>query len=292
MMTLSTAILQFFQARQAERISQNTLSDYQYTYRRFMGWIGSDPLIGHIDAATIRAFMASTGNVSKKTALNYHIGLSSLWTWMVSTGLVDHNIVRQVRPPKAETREIIPYNRDEIMALLQASAEGRQTERNRAVILTLLDTGVRATEICELRMRDLSLSARSILVFGKGSKERRLRISAPTSDTIQGYLEVKPSHRMLYLTEQNQPCNRHMIRKMLERVGLRAGVPDVTAHRFRHTFAIESLRNGMNIYALQKALGHTTLDMVKRYLALVQADLDNQMDLSSPVVKWQLGSHP
>ncbi len=289
MITLSSAIEQFIDERQAERLSRHTLDDYGYTYRRFANWIGYDPYVQSVSVDTIRGFLASTNDVSKKTTLNYHIGLSSLWHWMTEKNLVEQNVVRMVRPPRPEFREIIPYHRDEIKYMLEIATKGDLVARDQAIILMLLDTGIRATELCSLRMRDLSLSRRQILVYGKGSKERRLRFSIPTLEGLQIYLSSRMNSRFVFITEQLQPMNRHALRQMITRLGLRSGVPDANCHRFRHTFAIESLRNGMNIYALQKALGHTTLDMVKRYLALVQADLDEQMTRSSPVRAWRLG---
>lgn len=82
--------------------------------------------------------------------------------------------------------------------------------------------------------------------------------------------------------------NRKALRLVLKRAGERSGVRGVYPHRFRHTFATEYLRNGGNIYTLQSILGHSSLDMVRRYLAIVQADLDAQHRSASPVKNWRL----
>ena len=82
--------------------------------------------------------------------------------------------------------------------------------------------------------------------------------------------------------------NRDALLKLLIRLGAKAGVRDCHPHRFRHTFAVNFLRNGGNAFELQMALGHTTLQMVQTYLALAQADLDAAHRKASPVENWRL----
>uniref|UniRef100_A0A7C4PLW1 Site-specific integrase n=1 Tax=Anaerolinea thermolimosa TaxID=229919 RepID=A0A7C4PLW1_9CHLR len=75
---------------------------------------------------------------------------------------------------------------------------------------------------------------------------------------------------------------------MLAELGDKSSVSHVFPHRFRHTFAIQFLRNGGNIYSLQKILGHSTLDIVKRYLAIAQYDVDHDHIVASPMKCWDL----
>ena len=173
MSTLQSVIAQYIQARRASRYSEHTIRDYQNAFRLFTAFVGEDCVFEEITSRTITAFMASehVQSVTKKTALNYHTALSSLWHWAVENEYVTENIVRKVKPPVPEQREIIPLTRAEITRLLNACATGSSPARDRAVILVLLNTGIRASEIGSLRVRDLTLPERRLLVMGKGRKK-------------------------------------------------------------------------------------------------------------------------
>ena len=152
--TLSSAISKFNEAKRAQRLSENTLSDYGNTFRKFSKFAGENRDITTIDVTCIEQFLANTGNVSKKTTLNYHTALSSLWTYLVRIGRADLNIVRQVVPPRPDAIQILPFSRHELVALLDSTENTRCSIRDKAIILLLLDTGMRSSEICSIQMKD------------------------------------------------------------------------------------------------------------------------------------------
>jgi len=88
-------------------------------------------------------------------------------------------------------------------------------------------------------------------------------------------------------TAEGQPLDRVGLGKLILRIGQRAGVINAHPHRFRHTFAINFLRNGDNAYALQMMPGHSTMEMVKRYPALAQANVEVAHRQASPVANWR-----
>ena len=304
--TLSQAIEGYFVAAHARRLSRHTLRDYDNTFRRFEAFLDSDPPLAEIGVAEVTAFLGSLNGLSDKTVLNYHTGLAALWTWAVKEGVVEQHVVRKVERPKPEKREISPYSLRDIKAMLEACDRTRDYARpgkrrcsharptalrDRAMVLLLLDTGMRASELCNLRLQDLDVKNRSLLVMGKGEKERRVRISPRTAQAIWRYLATRDAKRessFLFTSKTEQPLERNNLRTTLERIGERAGVTGVTLHRFRHTFAIQFLRNNGHIIALQRLLGHSTLEMVTRYLAIAQADLENAHREASPVANWLL----
>ena len=309
--SLSQAIEGYELAAYARRLSKRTLADYGNTFRKLFLYLGEDPPIGEITRGQLQGFLAAQDSVGAKTLLNYHTGLSALWRWAAGEGLVDRNMVREIEPPRPELRAIEPYSEGDVQAMLQALARSRRykrprdgsptnhgidevvTARNRAIVLLLLDSGLRASELCGLRMADVDLRNRKLKVLGKGSKERILRFSATTGTALWRYLASKEKDgkvpgRPLFTTIEDRPLTRDNLYHTMQRIGERAGVAMANVHRFRHTFAIQYLRNGGNPYALQMGLGHSTMEMTKRYLAIAQADLETDHRVASPVANWRL----
>lgn len=320
--TLAQAIDGYLLDAAARQLSPHTIADYTNSFRKLQAYLGKDPPIAGITADQLRAFLADLSAprapagvaarparpLSKKQIRNIHTGLSALWTWAQAQRIVADHPLHHIARPRAEQRAIIPLTQAEVKTLLDAcdrsrpyvrpgkrrSDHGRPTgERDRAIILLLLDTGLRATELCELELRHVDLKARCLLTYGKGDKERALPLSARTARAIWSYL-IHAGRKgdlltePLFTTRDAAPMNRGSLLQLLGSLGARAGVADVHPHRFRHTFAINFLRNGGNAYELQMALGHTTLEMVKHYLQLADTDLAKAHQHASPVEHWRL----
>jgi site-specific recombinase XerD len=326
--TLSQALDGYLLDAHARGLSPHTIEDYSRTFRRFRGHIG-DPILTSITADDIRHFMAElkgtpvtpagiaprpTQTLSNKTMRNVHGALSSLWTWAISEGLAETHVVRAVSRPKPEQQAIEPYSQDDVTAMLDACARSipytrpgqrectnaRTTaQRDKAIILLLLDTGARVSEITgdpalgrpPLQVQDVDQRNLRIKVTGKGAKERLIPISAPTSKAIWRYLLTRPDAEptdALILSSTGYELSRTGLLRIIQRLGRRADIPNAYVHRFRHTFAINFLKNGGNALELKRLLGHTSLDMVERYVAIARVDLERAHKKASPVTNWRL----
>lgn len=293
-------------ACRARRLSPHTIEDYERTLNKFSKFLNNDPPIQDITLQHIEQFLSSNPKLSNKSILNSYIGLSSMWTWLVKEEIAKDNLVRKLKAPKPQKTEITPLNEDELKAILGALGKSKiyvirgkpvnhslgNMERNRAIILLMLDTGVRASELCDLKIEDLDNRNNRIFVRqGKGMKERLLPFSPRTGQMIWRYLasrkETRPSDP-LFASRDNGPIDRRKLAEMFSVIGQRAGVKGFHPHRLRHTFAIMYLRNGGNAYTLQTMLGHSSMEMVRHYLQLAQIDLDTAHKRASPVENWRL----
>lgn len=307
--TLEQVTQGFILSIEARHLSKYTIRNYTTEINCFVAFVGGNTPFAEVNKQHIELFLKSLTHLTNKTILHYHTSLSALWTWAVRENLAPQHVVRMVAPPKAESREIQPFTESEVKAMLSAVARskayhrpGKRTsdhglmhaDRTRAIILLLLDTGIRVGELTDLKRYQLDQRNNRIQVLGKGAKERSVPFSPRTAQALWRYLASRPDaepDKPLFTTslnKTNRKIDRTQIGKILKRVGLRAGVKDVHPHRFRHTFAIQYLRNGGDPYTLQRLLGHSTLDMVKRYLYLAQIDIDRAHKRASPVDNWAL----
>lgn len=308
-MQLDYAIEGYWLAKRRD-FSPNTVADYQLTFRRFGEFVGKTRDLKDITSDDANRFLNHLRDDlghSQKTVLNAWIALSSFWTWAERDLAVVHLLRGKVNRPRPHRRPSAPYSEADVRALLTAcergagwdSAHGQHVEakratalRDRAIMMVLLDTGVRASELTALRMRDYEPKRGQLIIHhGKGDKKRVVFLGAASKQALWKYLASRPGAKQddpVFTTRTGQPLDRCALRLMIERAGERAGVPDAGVHRFRHTFAINFLRNGGNLLALQDLLGHERLDTVRIYAKLAEVDLERQQKGASPADRWRL----
>jgi len=277
-LTLNIAIEGFLLECHARSLSKHTILQYKTTLERFYHQIG-DKFVNDITLSEITKFLNAYNYMKPKSVLNLHIALSAFWSWLQRQGYVEENIIHRIPRPKPQQVAINPFTESEIKLLF--SALGRKAERNRAILLLLLDTGIRASELINLKKSDIDLKTKHIRIWGKGNKERIIPISAKTASALFKIISQSDTEYPLGIT-------RTRLTHLLNCIGARAGVANVHPHRFRHTFAVLYLRNGGDVFSLQSILGHSSMEMVKKYLTLAQVDVDQAHQKASPVENMRL----
>lgn len=309
-MRLSDAVEGFLLFKAVD-CSKHTLRDYDNTFRQWMAFLEDDPLVEEVQAAHVQRFLyylRVDRELKPKTVKNALTGISSFFSWAEIELKVAHVVRGRVRLPNVKAPEIIPLTQKETKDLIRAcarsaswqSARRTTTEakrptrwRDRAIILALLDTGSRAQELCDLKVGDVNMDSGAVVIRrGKGGKERIVYLGKIAREALWRYLakrDFKDKGDPLFMTSKRGPMDRHALRKMLRLAGLRAEISEpVYPHKLRHTFAINYLRNGGDIYTLQRLLGHSSLDMVRRYLSIAEVDLEQTHRRASPVDNWRL----
>jgi site-specific recombinase XerD len=257
-------------------------------FRRFFAYIGN----GHLTSGGRWGNPRLTKPASPRTIQYYFNYLRGFCRWLQSENVIDESPMTGLLVPRVERDPIQPFNTEQINALLAAAAQSVQPKRNEAILLFMLDTGVRASELCSLSYKDLELhgSYGQATVLGKGRKKRTLPFSRRAARAMWQYLRdsPRPEHSAVFLSDRGQgagaPFTRSGLLQLFERLGAAAGIRGVrcSPHTMRHTFAINFLRAGGNTFTLQQILGHTALHMTMKYCAIAQADIENQHKMFSP----------
>jgi integrase/recombinase XerC len=235
----------------------------------------------HLEA--FQAWMIETRSAA--TALNKHKCLQQFFKWlMVDEEEIDQSPMARVRQPKMP-KHLIPIIRDDDTKRILDTCKGKSFVqlRDEAIIRMLSNTGARLSEVANLNLEDVDLSLDTVRFHGKGAKDRRVRIGPKTARALSRYLRARGSHKgfglpHLWLAVRGaRPLTANGIKLMLKRRGQRAGIADVHAHRWRHTYAHEWKLAGGDTGDLMLLLGWTSDDMPRHYGASAAAERAQQV---------------
>jgi len=275
---------------------------------RFLASAGLTTDVAHIGPSEIRAFILylqqkrcfsdhrftkpQEKGLSGHSINCYLRSLRSFWSWLVSEEIIEASPFARVKIPKAPRKIMPTFSNEQIGQLLgtihTSTPEGY---RNQAIILTLLDTGLRVSELTGITLDDLQLEEGTIKVMGKGNKERLVPMGKKVQRALWHYLSryrpqpEQPKCKLLFLTREGMPLTKDRIEKIMSSYGRKAALSGVrcSPHTLRHTAAISFLRNGGDVFSLQRLLGHSSLEMTRRYCEVADVDVKNAHLTASPV---------
>jgi len=312
--SLKSLVRGFVLTKQTEGKSPRTVEYYRDNLRRFLwyaekhSWPDDIRLLtkwhikeflGYVATETHRWGLEDNGSESSQckasfsTVHHYFVVLSCFFNWVTQEGFLEENPIARIKVAKPKPKVIIPYTSEEIRRML-AVCDYDYTHnakflgsRNHAIVLVFLDSGLRLSELVSMKLSDVDSEKGHIKVLGKGTKERVVRIGKTTQKALWRYLMYRPQkgRQELWLTEEGEPLSGSGVQSLIKRLKQRAGVNgNGSAHRFRHSFALNFLRADRNVFNLQYLLGHSDLDMVRRYTAtLGMEDALNAHEKASPV---------
>ena len=196
------------------------------------------------------------------------------------------NPIRKVQAPRVPLEPIEPVTLDEVHALLDTCSHSFSGMRDKAMILGLLDTGARANEFLNLNLDDVDLATGAVLIRkGKGRKPRVVFLGRKTIRAVRTYLRSRhDTNPAMWVSIHGDRMTYTALRCLLRRraqLGKLTSIP--TPHDFRRAFALIMLRNGVDVFALQKLLGHSDLQVLRRYLAQTDQDIQTAHMRGSPV---------
>ncbi len=225
------------------------------------------------------------------TTINHRVrSLKLFYRYLMSESMVDKNPAQRLERKKEHRTLIETFSEEQLILILSAPDRSRFVGlRDYVIMLLLLDTGVRLSELVGIKLPDLKLADSEIIITeGKGGKARRVFISPKTRDALKKYLQARgdiPGTPSLFVTVENEPMKRRNVQERISIYGQQVKLEGVrvSPHTFRHTFAKMYILRGGDPFSLQALLGHSTLDMVRHYVNLWGSDLQKMHRQFSPV---------
>lgn len=267
----------FLLSCKVDELSPATLRDYAQKLRALTRFCRGLEVAStkDITASHVRLFLLKLQETNSPVSIHdYYRVVKRFFNWLVEEEMLEHSPMSSIRPPRMPRKIVQPFTMSQIADLLCDSSTFIGA-RNKAIVLTFLDTGLRLGELAGIQVGDIDLDRETIKVMGKGAKERVVRIGKKTQKAVFYYLLMrKDSCPCLWVNHERKPLTAWGIQLMIRRLGRRAGITEVrcSPHTFRHTFGTQALLNGAGEFEVQSLLGHSTLTMTRRYVATLKSE--------------------
>lgn len=270
---------------QIERgLSDNTIFAYRQDLMDFLAFLKKEGLNSWpTKAVDIDAFLAEQRDLNKATSSISRMisSLRKFYQWLVRQNIQKINPMLEIDSPKKEHRLPVALSVDEVTKLLdQPDVTKKLGIRDRALLEILYATGIRVSELINLKFSDLHEELKLLKVLGKGSKERLIPISDVAISWIKSYQEKVRDPLLLksgkytdtiFLNNRGGALTRQAVWQIIKRYCQMAGIKkNVTPHTLRHTFATHLLENGADLRVVQEILGHSDISTTQIYTNLSQ----------------------
>ena len=295
-MKLNEAIRQFLEYCEIEKgRSQKTIENYSFYLNRFADFVKIDS-VEKLTTQNIREYrlwlnrqMDRNGEQIKKNTQNYHlIALRSLLKYLAK------NDIKSIAPDKIELakmpmREIEYMDDSDLQRLLEMPMKDDgpliNLLRNKAILELFFSTGLRISELANLKRDSINLNKDEFTIRGKGSKLRIVFLSDAAKNAVKNYLDKRtdPSPYIFIShdrasngrkDEEEKPLTPRSIQRMIKKMAKMAGITrKVTPHVLRHSFATDLLANGADIRSVQTMLGHASITTTQIYTHVTDRQL-------------------
>lgn len=275
-MQLEAARIEFGYAKDHTPASQQW---YRNRLGAFFTWAGEQGIdaVEGITAPLVRRYLDyRRPGLSSHTLHGHARAIKAFLNWAVFEGLLDEVVPKRIALPKREQKVIAVFTDDQLDRLFAACEQPRDA----AILAVLLDTGVRAAELCSLTLDNTHFTPEGayLLIRGKGRKEREVPLGRKARQRLHRYIyrsRPRTTSRAVFVSAQTSgPLTPFGLDELLYRLRDRAGREHftgirVSAHTFRHCFAVRSLEAGVDLYRLSRLMGHSSVAVTEGYLKAV-----------------------
>lgn len=285
--------------------SELTVKGYQSDMKNFIRWFEQTngetfnvKAVTPTDIREYRRFLLGIEHRKASTVNRRLAALSVYMNWAKQTGLIAHDPTQDIRPvpqiksgPKyLDKKQQYALHRaiekDVQISRLRYPKRWRVRQRDAALVVFLLHTGLRIQEMLDLQLADLEIGERKgkmIVRQGKGGKQRVIPLNSDACKALQGWLAIRPKTDNLFVwvaVEKgvNEALSSRSVQRVVLRIGNDAGLERLTPHVLRHTFGKNLIDSGVGIEKVAALLGHANLNTTRVYIAPNQSDLEKAVD--------------
>lgn len=260
--------------------AKETVRFYEFHLGLFLNWAEENEIetIDMISTVDLRNFFAQYQEEHTRNGANiqYRAVKAFLrWAWD-EYDIEGRNPIDKIKIAADPVKPIEGVNPKDIDKLFESAKLSEYPERDCALLAVLLDTGIRKSSFINILIKDVDLASGSIYIrHTKNHKPMIVYLGSTAKKYVKRYWKTLydiPSEHPFWITEYDNPLSMDGMREVLRRICKRAGIPEYSAHDFRRYFALQSYRNGADIYAVSEMLGHTGIEVTRRYLATDEND--------------------
>jgi site-specific recombinase XerD len=286
----------FIVDRKARGLSPNTIDFYRKKLKKFIDFCNLNKIcdIQELNATHVRKYvlwLEKKGHNKGEVHAHFRELRSLLYWYELENELTDWtNPIKKVKvnPPRQDPLD--PADVNAVKAMLKVCDNDFTGIRDRLILLILLDTGLRASELLTLNFDNVNpITGTLQIMHGKGDKFRVVYLGKKSRIAMRSYYRrIKHHEGALIIGVHGERLTYTGLRLILKRRAEKAGGEYQSPHSFRRLFALTMLRNGIDVFSLQLLMGHADLQMLRRYLKQAGSDLQEAHNQASPVDKWKL----
>ncbi len=282
--------------RKSRGLSPNTISFYRKKLKNLLKYCELNQIhdIQEIKANQIRRYilwLESKGHNKGGIHAHFRVLRSFLYWYELENDFNDWaNPIKKVKVKRPRQEPLEPADIKAVKAMLNVCGNDFTGIRDRLILLILLDTGLRASELLALDFVNVNPIVGTLqILHGKGDKFRVVYLGKKSRLALRSYYRrINNREGALIIGVHGERLTYTGLRLLLKRRAKKAGVAYQSPHSFRRLFALTMLRNGIDVFSLQLLMGHADLQMLRRYLKQSGSDLQEAHNQASPVDKWKL----
>lgn len=271
---LDSKINYFLASKKLEGLSSLTIKNYEYSLRKFSEFFNKP--LSTITTPDLKMYMYSLADGRRESTLNtIMIPIRLFFDWAQNEEFIIKNPAKKIKPVKEPKRMKQPLSIEQVELLRDSII----TKREKAIFEFFISTGCRLAELLSVKISDIDFTRKTLLVIGKGDKQRRIYFTERCKIALLNYMKSrKDSNEYLFVTNKcpYEQLGRRGVQTIVQKMKLQSGLTDVvlTPHIFRHTFATMALAAGMKIEIVQHLLGHEDPSTTQIYAKLQESNVE------------------